>query len=59
MISREKVREHLTGPIASLNTVSDRDRSIDYDGLRNLIDADISGGCKTILLTTATAPSHS
>ena len=51
MISREEVREHLTGPIASLNTVFNRDGSIDYDGLRSLIDADISGGSKTILLT--------
>ena len=51
MISHEKVREHLTGPIASLNTVFNRDGSIDYGGLRSLIDADISGGTKTILLT--------
>lgn len=51
MISREEVREHLSGPIASLNTVFNRDGSIDYKGLRNLIDADIAGGTKTILLT--------
>ena len=51
MISREQVRHHLSGPIASLSTVFNRDGSIDYDGLRSLIDADISGGTKTILLT--------
>ena len=51
MISHEEVREHLSGPVASLSTVFNRDGSIDYDCLRNLIDADISGGSKTILLT--------
>ena len=51
MISREEVREALTGPIASLSTVFSRDGSIDYAGLRNLIDRNIAGGTKTILLT--------
>ena len=51
MISQEQVRDNLSGPIASLSTVFNRDGSIDYDGLRSLIDADISGGTKTILLT--------
>ena len=51
MITREQVRHNLSGPIASLSTVFNRDGSIDYDGLRSLIDADILGGTKTILLT--------
>ena len=51
MITREEVREHLTGPFASLSIVFNRDGSIDYDGLRSLIDAGISGGGKTVLLT--------
>ena len=51
MISCEEIREHLSGPIASLNTVFNRDGSIDYGGLCNLTDADIAGGSKTMLLT--------
>jgi dihydrodipicolinate synthase/N-acetylneuraminate lyase len=51
MTSHAEVRERLTGPIASLNTTFTRDGSIDYSGLRNLIDADISGGSQTVLLT--------
>lgn len=51
MISRAEVRERLTGPIASLSTIFNSDGSLDYDGLRNLIDADIAGGSNTALLT--------
>ena len=51
MISREEVREALTGPVAVLSTVFSRDGSIDYAGLRDLIDSQIAGGSKTILLT--------
>ena len=51
MISHAEVRERLNGPVASLNTTFNRDGSIDYDGFRNLIDADISGGSQTVLLT--------
>jgi 4-hydroxy-tetrahydrodipicolinate synthase len=51
MISRQEVRVALTGPIASLNTPFNRDGSIDYSGLRDLIDSNIRGGAHTVLLT--------
>lgn len=51
MIGREQVREALTGPIASIPTLFQRDGSIDFDGLRDFIDFVISGGAKTVLLT--------
>ncbi len=51
MIGQEEVREQLTGPIASLNTPFGRDGSIDYDGFRSLIDANIAGGSNAMLLT--------
>lgn len=51
MISHAEVRERLTGPVASLNTPFNQDGSIDYDGLRSLIDADIAGGSNAMLLT--------
>ena len=50
-ISREAVREALTGPLASLHTPFERDGSIDRPGLRNLIDQTIGAGSKTVLLT--------
>ena len=47
----DEVRAHLTGPIASIATPFNRDGSVDYQGLRNLIDFDIQAGSKTMLLT--------
>ena len=52
MISREEVREALTGPIASLKTPFTRDGEIDYPGLRRLIDRNLEGGSKSSLLTS-------
>ncbi len=49
--SRDEVRAHLTGPIASVLTPFNRDGSVDYKGLRNFIDFVISAGSKTVLLT--------
>lgn len=51
MISREEVREALTGPIASVRTPFTKEGEIDYKGLANLIDFPISAGNKTVLLT--------
>ena len=51
MISREEVREKLTGPIASLTTPFTRDGEIDYPGLRKLIDGNLEGGSNSSLLT--------
>ena len=51
MISREEVREALTGPIASLKTPFTRDGEIDYPGLRRLIDGNLDSGSNSSLLT--------
>lgn len=51
MKSREEIRAALTGPVASMRTPFNKDGSIDYDSMRNMIDFDISAGSKTILLT--------
>lgn len=51
MMSREEVRDALTGPIASLKTPFTRDGAIDYHGLRRVIDTNLEGGSKTSLLT--------
>ena len=51
MVSKEQVREALTGPIASIPTLFHRDGSIDLDGIRRCIDFTIAGGTKTVLLT--------
>ena len=51
MISREEVRQALTGPIGSIRTPFRRDGTIDFDGLRNTIDFNINAGSKTVLLT--------
>ena len=50
-MDRESVREHLVGPIPSIGTPFKRDGSIDLDSLRGMIEFDIAGGAKTILLT--------
>ncbi len=50
-MDRDEVREHLTGPISSIRTPFNRDGSVDYDGLRSVIDYDLAAGSKTALLT--------
>ena len=52
MISREEVREALTGPVSSLKTPFTRDGEIDYPGLRRLIDRNLDGGSRSSLLTS-------
>lgn len=47
----DQVREAFTGPIASTRTPFQRDGSIDYDGLRSLIDFNIAAGSKAVVLT--------
>ncbi len=51
MISREKVRLALTGPIMSLNTPFNLDGTIDYPSVRRIIDFTIAGGSKVVILT--------
>jgi 4-hydroxy-tetrahydrodipicolinate synthase len=51
MISKEKVRQALSGPIMSLNTPFNSDGSIDYPGVRRIIDFTIAGGSKVVILT--------
>lgn len=51
MIERARVREALTGPISSIRTPFLRDGSVDHDGLRSVVDANIAGGSGTMLLT--------
>ena len=51
MISREEVRESLTGPVASLSTPFTYDGNVDYAGLRKLVDGNLAGGSNSALLT--------
>ncbi len=51
MRSRNEIIDALTGPIPSLRTTFLRDGSIDFSGLKNSIEFDISAGCKSIMLT--------
>lgn len=50
-MDRDEVRAHLTGPISSIRTPFLEDGGVDYDGLRKLIDFDLSAGSRTVLLT--------
>ena len=50
-INLTKVRAALTGPIASIRTPFNRDGSIDFNGVRRMIDFNIKSGCKVSLLT--------
>ncbi|MCF7853316.1 MAG: dihydrodipicolinate synthase family protein [Candidatus Pacebacteria bacterium] len=45
------IRHHLTGPVMSLRTPLDKNGDIDHNGVRNIIDAGIAGGSKTVMLT--------
>jgi len=50
-MTHEEIREALTGPVPSVRTPFNKDGSIDFDSLRNMIDFDIDAGAKTIMLT--------
>src|ERR1051325_4758465 len=50
-ISLKEVRTGLTGPIPSIRTPFNRDGSIDYAGVRRMIDYHIEAGCRVSLLT--------
>lgn len=45
------MRARLSGPMPSLKTPFNRDGSIDFDGLRNLIDCNLAAGAKALMLT--------
>lgn len=47
----DHIRAALTGPVASVSTPFTRDGDIDWDALRAMVDFDIDGGSKTVLLT--------
>ncbi len=46
-----ELRARLSGPMPSLKTPFNRDGSIDFDGLRNLIDCNLAAGAKALMLT--------
>ena len=50
-MSREEIRWALTGPSGSIRTPFNRDGSVDYRGLANVIEASLNGGSRTALLT--------
>src|ERR1051326_658976 len=50
-LNREEIRAALTGPSGSIRTPFYRDGSVDYRGLANVIETNISGGSRTALLT--------
>jgi len=51
MIERARVREALTGPVASGPTLFLQDGEIDFAGLRRYVDFVIAGGSKALILT--------
>jgi 4-hydroxy-tetrahydrodipicolinate synthase len=51
MISRNEAKAALTGPIPTIRTPFLPDGSIDYKGLKNMIDFNIHAGANTIVLT--------
>jgi len=51
MIDRDRVRQALTGPVASVPTPFLRDGSIDFAGLRRFVDFVIAAGTKSLILT--------
>lgn len=46
-----EMRARLTGPIPSLKTPFNEDGSVDFRGLRRLIDFNLGAGAKTLMLT--------
>ena len=51
MISREEIREALTGPVTSICTPFNQDGSLDFASLRTCIDFYLEAGSKAIILT--------
>ena len=51
MVDREEIRTALTGPVTSVSTPFCKDGTIDFTALRAMVDFDIDGGSKTVLLT--------
>jgi len=51
MIDRARVREALTGPVASVPTPFQRDGEIDHAGIRQFVDFVIAGGSRALILT--------
>ena len=51
MISKDEVKQRLTGPISSIRTPFAKDGAVDFGALRTLIDFCIDAGTKTVLLT--------
>lgn len=45
-----ELRERLSGPIPSLKTPFNEDGSIDFNGLRQLIDFNIAAGARTLMV---------
>jgi 4-hydroxy-tetrahydrodipicolinate synthase len=50
-MSHTEIRDHLTGPIASIRTPFKKNGEMDFDGLRRYLDFVIDAGSKTVLLT--------
>ena len=50
-MTREEIRECLTGPVASLKTPFLEDGSIDYPGMSNFVDFVIAAGSRSIIIT--------
>jgi 4-hydroxy-tetrahydrodipicolinate synthase len=50
-MNRDEIRAALTGPSGSIRTPFHRDGSVDFKGLANVIEANITGGSRTVLLT--------
>ena len=51
MMTHEQIRDALSSPVPSVRMPFNKDGSIDYESLRGMIDFDIDGGAKTIMLT--------
>jgi 4-hydroxy-tetrahydrodipicolinate synthase len=50
-VDQDKIKQALSGPIASVRTPFNEDGSIDYVSLRRMIDFDIQAGSKAMLVT--------
>lgn len=57
-LTLDRVRYALTGPLMSIRTPFNRDGSIDYDGVRRMIDFGLTAGCRTALLTAGDSHFH-
>lgn len=50
-MTRDALRQGLAGPIASIRTPFNQDGSIDYAGLRRMVDFDLQAGAGALLIT--------